>query len=104
MTGVGLVLMVFAMPFALITLDRPLLVLGATNDPVRWNVDDAWAAVFVGVVAVVVLLAVVLRRPLIMGWASLPAAVVVAGFLLTASDIAVRDVVSRVGRHRRPEP
>jgi hypothetical protein len=86
-TGIGLVLIVAAMPFASVAIDGPLLELGATNRVLLLNVDDAWMAAFVAGVALVLLLASLLRRPMIMVWAALPVACIVVWVLLTCSDL-----------------
>jgi hypothetical protein len=86
-TGIGLGFVVAALPFADIRFHGLLRELAGTGGTFRWNVDDAWMGLFTVVVVGVVVLAAVVRRPMVMGWAALPAAVVVGWALLTFSDI-----------------
>jgi hypothetical protein len=98
-TAVGLVLLLVSMPFADLRFHGLLRELAGPGPTVRWNVDDAWTALFVAVVAGVLALAVVLRRPTVLSWALLPAAVVVGWVVLIYCDIqfGTRFLVDEVG-------
>jgi hypothetical protein len=78
-TAVGLVLSLVSMPLADLRFHGLLRELAGPGATVLWNVDDAWTALFVAVVAGVVALAAVLRRPMVLSWALVPAVVVVGG-------------------------
>jgi hypothetical protein len=90
-TTVGLIVLLAAMPFAVVRLHGPLLEFeresGSPAAGFGFTRDDALMGLFVVGVAVVVLLAGVLRRPMIMGWAALPAGLIVGWMLLVVSDI-----------------
>lgn len=85
--GVGLVLIVAAMPFATVRLHQRLLDLGVENKVLLLNEDDLWMAAFVAVVVVAVVLAGVLRKPVVLAWALLPVSAGVVWTLLLFSDI-----------------
>jgi hypothetical protein len=84
-TGVGLLLMLVALPFRSFDFEGNLLWLeeefGEPRGTFEFHREEWWLLLFVVVVAGAV------RRPMVMGWAVLPALPVVGWFVLVACDV-----------------
>ncbi|GAA0898018.1 hypothetical protein [Virgisporangium aurantiacum] len=83
LVAAGLVAAVVALPLPSLTISDPLLDGGTEG----FNRDDRVMAVVIAVIAAVVLLAAVLRKPVLLSWALLPVAVFTAWAVLIGVDI-----------------